>query len=106
MIDVYLIIILFTVLLGYFSWSYRKKPPGPWGLPIIGYLPWIDPIYPYKTLSDLSKKYGEIFSIQLGNIYTVVLSNPRTIRSVFIKDVTTGRAPLFLTHGIMKGYGE
>lgn len=83
-----------------------RQPPGPWGLPIIGYLLWIDPLYPYKTLTALAKKYGEVYKIKLGEVNTVVLTNPKTIKSLFMKDVTTGRAPLYLTHGIMKGYGK
>lgn len=106
MIFLYLYSSVIVLLIGYFIWNNRNKPPGPWGLPVLGYLPWIDPIYPYKTLTDLSKKYGEIYSIQMGNVYTIVLTNPKTVKSVFMKDVTTGRAPLYLTHGIMKGYGK
>lgn len=89
------------------SW-YRKRnlPPGPWGLPILGYLPWIDPKAPYETFTTLSKKYGPVYGVSLGGLYTVVLSDPKDIRSVLAKDAATGRAPLFVTHGIMKGYGE
>lgn len=47
-----------------------------------------------------------IYGLYLGNVYTIVLSDNKLIRKVFAKDVTTGRAPLYLTHGIMKGYGK
>lgn len=106
MIYVYLLITCITLWIGYVVWNVKNKPPGPWGLPIIGYLPWINPMHPYKTFALLAEKYGEIFGIQLGNVYAVVLTNPKTIRSILMKDSTTGRAPLYLTHGIMKGYGE
>lgn len=103
---IHFFIALLILFLGYRAWSYRKRPPGPWGLPIIGHLLKIDPLRPYETLTAIGKKYGEVFSLQFGTIYTVVLTNPKTIKSLFMRDVTTGRAPLFLTHGIMKGYGK
>lgn len=103
---IYICVTLLCLLFGYLAWSFRRRPPGPWGLPIIGHLLWIDPLHPYETLTALGKKYGEIFSLRFGYIYTVVLTNPKTIKSLFMKDATTGRAPLFLTHGIMKGYGK
>lgn len=97
---------LLILILSYYWQRNRKLPPGPSGVPLLGYLPWIDPRAPYETFTALSKKYGPVYGVSLGSLYTVVLSNPKDIRSVFAKDVATGRAPLFVTHGIMKGYGE
>ncbi|XP_072388304.1 cytochrome P450 306a1 [Diabrotica undecimpunctata] len=89
----------------YIIWHNRHLPPGPWGIPIFGYLLWLDPKSPYLTLTNLSKKYGSVYGLKLGNVYTVVLTDPKVIKTVFSKDATTGRAPLYLTHGIMNGYG-
>ncbi|CAK1552156.1 unnamed protein product [Leptosia nina] len=41
----------------------------------------------------------------MGSIPAVVLSDHKLIREAFSKDCFSGRAPLFLTHGIMKGNG-
>ncbi|KDR21920.1 cytochrome P450 306a1 isoform X2 [Zootermopsis nevadensis] len=82
-----------------------RLPPGPHGLPIVGFLPWIDPNAPHLTLTRLVKDYGRIYTLKLGSVLTVVLSDHRLIREAFAKDIFTGRAPLFLTHGIMNGYG-
>ncbi|KAJ3644361.1 hypothetical protein Zmor_027026 [Zophobas morio] len=101
-----------TALTCFFIWiSYkwyansRVLPPGPWNLPIVGYLTWLNPQLPYITLTELSRKYGPIYGIYLGNIYTVVISDVKIIKKTFNKDATSGRAPLYLTHGIMKGFG-
>lgn len=87
----------------------RKKvrlPPGPRGLPILGYLPWLDPAQPHESLTGLSRKYGPICGLWMGSVYTVLLSDPRLVRQALAKPEVSGRAPLYLTHGIMQGYGE
>lgn len=83
----------------------QQLPSGPWGLPILGYLPFLNAKQPHQTLTNLSKIFGTIYSIQLGSIFTVVLSDHTLIREAFSKDCFSGRAPLFLTHGIMHGKG-
>ncbi|XP_057667309.1 cytochrome P450 306a1 isoform X1 [Diorhabda carinulata] len=104
--EMYLYLIaLFVLWITYIIWKNYSLPPGPWGIPIFGYLPWMDPKNPYITLTNLSKKYGSIYGLNLGSVYTVVLTNPKTIKSVFSINATTGRAPLYLTHGIMEGNG-
>lgn len=99
-----LVILLLTI-----SW-WRKRnillPPGPWNLPILGSLLWLNAKEPYKTLQKFAKKYGSIYGLYMGNVYTVVLSDAKLIKKVLSKEATTGRAPLFMTHGLMKGCGE
>lgn len=101
-----LLVVLACLLLTFFWYRNKKLPPGPWGLPILGYLPWIDPKAPYETFTNLSRKYGSVFGVYLGSLYTVVLTDTKDIRTVLAKDAAAGRAPLFVTHGIMKGYGK
>ena len=102
-----LAVLVVTVIL---FWFLRRRctpyPPGPSGLPLLGFLPWIDAKAPHLTLTRIARLYGPIYSIKMGSIFTVVLSDQRLIRQAFAKDVFSGRAPLYLTHGIMKGYGE
>ncbi|XP_078052770.1 cytochrome P450 enzyme phantom [Augochlora pura] len=83
----------------------RRLPPGPWQLPILGYLPWIDAEKPHESLTKLARRYGPICGLRMGSVYTVLLSDPRLIKESFAQDACTGRAPLHLTHGIMQGYG-
>ncbi|RZC38401.1 cytochrome P450 306a1 [Asbolus verrucosus] len=101
--------LLLALLLVFFACRWYQKnrnlPPGPWNLPVIGYLAWLDPKSPYLTLTNLSRRYGPIYGLYLGSIYTVVVSDAKAVKKTFNKDAACGRAPLHLTHGIMKGYG-
>nr|XP_021189636.2 cytochrome P450 306a1 [Helicoverpa armigera]XP_021189637.2 cytochrome P450 306a1 [Helicoverpa armigera]XP_049695087.1 cytochrome P450 306a1 [Helicoverpa armigera]WRX06041.1 CYP306A1 [Helicoverpa armigera] len=85
--------------------QWQSLPPGPWGLPVVGYLPFLDRHQPHRTLAKLSKEYGSIYGIGMGSVYAVVLSDHKLVRDAFAKENFSGRAPLYLTHGIMKGNG-
>ncbi|XP_050904727.1 cytochrome P450 CYP736A12 [Lathyrus oleraceus] len=61
----------------------HKKPPGPPTLPIIGNLHMLGKL-PHRTLQSLSKKYGPIMSLQLGQVPTVVISSSKTAE-LFLK---------------------
>nr|AVL92881.1 CYP450 [Locusta migratoria] len=82
-----------------------RLPPGPLGLPVVGSLLRLDPAAPHESLTALSRRYGPIFSLRLGSVPTVVLADARLVREAFAKDACTGRAPLYLTHGVMNGKG-
>ena len=57
-------------------------PPGPRGLPIIGNLHQLDNSVLHLQLYQLSKKYGPIFSLQLGLRPAIVVSSPRLAREI------------------------
>jgi ecdysteroid 25-hydroxylase CYP306A1 len=75
-------------------------------IPYFGFLPLINPKQPQKTFFELSKKFGKIFSLQIGSVFTVVISDANLIRETFKKEEFGGRAPLHITTGIFGGYGE
>ncbi|XP_058747885.1 cytochrome P450 CYP736A12-like [Vicia villosa] len=61
----------------------HKKPPGPPTLPIIGNLHILGKL-PHQKLHSLSKKYGPIMSIQLGQVPAVVISSSKAAE-LFLK---------------------
>lgn len=83
----------------------KDYPPGPFGLPLVGYLPRLDARKPYLTLTELAGEFGSVYGLRLGSVYAVVLTDPKIIRRTLARDIFAGRADLYLTHGIMKGYG-
>lgn len=103
---IYILLATILAIVSYRFFFGRRLPPGPWGLPILGYLPFLNPTTPHESFTELAKKYGKIYGLYLGNVYTVVLSDAAMISSAFSKEQVTGRAPLYVTHGIMGGYGK
>ncbi|XP_012847418.1 PREDICTED: ferruginol synthase-like [Erythranthe guttata] len=87
----YVVAILFSVLtlslssIFCYLKSFLKKsphlPPGPRGLPILGYLPFLGKNF-LQTFTDLGHKYGPIFKIYLGNKLCVVISSPSLVKEV------------------------
>jgi len=61
----------------------HKEPPGPPTLPIIGNLHMLGKL-PHRTLESLSKKYGPIMSLQLGQVPTIIISSSKVAES-FLK---------------------
>ncbi|XP_077220999.1 flavonoid 3'-monooxygenase CYP75B137-like [Tasmannia lanceolata] len=59
-------------------------PPGPMGLPLIGNLPFIEPDL-HRYFLKLSKIYGPIFKLRLGNKLCIVLHSPSVVKEA-LKD--------------------
>ncbi|GBN12798.1 Cytochrome P450 18a1 [Araneus ventricosus] len=84
-------------ILAYIIMSLIKKarsnyPPGPMGLPIVGYLPFISENL-HLDFIELGKKYGDVFSVKLGSQNIVVLHGTEVIREAFNKLEFLGRPP-------------
>ncbi|KAL5728113.1 hypothetical protein ACHQM5_001235 [Ranunculus cassubicifolius] len=63
-------------------------PPGPWGLPIVGNLPFLDPDL-HSCFAKLSLKYGPIMKVQLGSQIGIVFSSPEAAKEVLQEQDTT-----------------
>ena len=99
-----LIFLVTTLITKYFSVILTQKlPPGPWGVPILGYLPWMKDCLPL-SVEKLAQKYGPIFSVSTGRNYTVFLSSPELIKEAFWKESLTGR-PKNAVLNIIDGFG-
>jgi hypothetical protein len=83
--------------------SKLQLPPGPMGLPFLGYLPFLGNEI-HLTLTELSKKFGPIYQIFLGGIRVVVLNDAALVRQAFKQTVFSGRPDTQLTR-ILQGYG-
>ncbi|XP_011499351.1 PREDICTED: cytochrome P450 18a1 isoform X1 [Ceratosolen solmsi marchali] len=79
-------------------------PPGPWGLPLFGYLPFMKGVDLHLRFGELAKKYGSMFSARLGTQLVIVLSDYRIIRETFRREEFTGR-PHTEFINILGGYG-
>lgn len=82
----------------------RKLPPGPWGVPFLGFLPFVKSP-PHLLFTKLARKYGSTFSFRFGSQLIVVLSDYRTIRSAFRKESFSGRPENEISQ-IIEGFGK
>ncbi|XP_035208263.1 vitamin D 25-hydroxylase-like [Stegodyphus dumicola] len=76
-------------------WYGRRRyrlPPGPIGVPLLGYLPFLER-ESFLTFKKLSEKYGNIFSLYLGRSLVVVLNDYKLIKEAFSQQALLGRPP-------------
>ncbi|KAL2238086.1 cytochrome P450 93A3-like [Sesamum indicum] len=75
----------------WYSWmlnnSRTELPPGPRGLPILGYLPFLDRNL-HLQFTILARKYGQIYKLWLGSKLCIVISSPSLIKQV-VRDLDT-----------------
>ncbi|XP_039258553.2 cytochrome P450 2B19-like [Styela clava] len=75
-----------TVFIFWFYLQRKPKsfPPGPRGLPLVGYIPFMAN-NPAKTFMKLKEKYGSVVSVQFGQEDWVILNDYDTINEAFVK---------------------
>ncbi|XP_064001709.1 cytochrome P450 2H1-like isoform X2 [Pogoniulus pusillus] len=84
-----------------------KQPPGPIALPIIGNMLQLNPWNLTASLTELSKKYGPVFTINLGPQKIVVLYGYDVVKEALIDqaDTFSGRGILPLVKKLFRGTG-
>ncbi|KAI7742158.1 hypothetical protein M8C21_001617 [Ambrosia artemisiifolia] len=69
-------VLIFAVL--WYKWTrsftHNRLPPGPFGLPIFGYLPFLNNQL-HEKFTEMAHKYGPIFSLRLGSKFHVVVNS-------------------------------
>ncbi|XP_004300638.1 PREDICTED: geraniol 8-hydroxylase-like [Fragaria vesca subsp. vesca] len=80
----------------WFLWTWNKHlrnpkqaplPPGPHGVPLLGYLPFLGTNL-HHQFTDLSRVYGPIYKLQLGTKLGIVVSSPSLVKEV-VRDQDT-----------------
>ncbi|KAJ0693635.1 putative oxidoreductase [Helianthus annuus] len=101
----FLVFSLFVFLLSkLFTPSKPKQnlPPEPWRLPIIGHMHHLIGSLPHRGLRDLALKYGPLMHLQLGELSTIVISDPRWAKEVLTThDIAFADRPVVLTTEIV-----
>ncbi|XP_054584916.1 cytochrome P450 2C27-like isoform X1 [Eptesicus fuscus] len=85
----------------------RKLPPGPTPLPIIGNILQLDVKNISKSLSNLSKVYGPVFTVYFGMKPSVVLHGYEAVKEALIDrgEEFAGRGSFPLAEKTNKGFG-
>lgn len=60
-----------------------RLPPGPRGVPILGYLPFLVGKNPYTALSELAEYYGDMAFVQMGKKNLLILRDPGMIKEAY-----------------------
>eukprot|EP01132_Coremiostelium_polycephalum_P012017 gene12017-14698_t len=71
--------------------AFKKVPPGPRPLPIIGNLHQLGK-NPHESLYQMYLKYGKIIKIKFGGVDTIVLTEPDILKEAFIE-----KGPVFIS---------
>nr|QSD59123.1 CYP3682A1 [Diaphanosoma celebensis]QST15079.1 CYP370C10 protein [Diaphanosoma celebensis] len=92
--------IALVALLGWLTFRtirhfFFQLPPGPTGLPIVGYLPFLSS-QPYVQFSEMVDKYGDIMSLRVGSFRVIVVSSLDLIREMFKESVFSGRTDMHI----------
>ena len=76
---------------------------GPIGLPLVGYLPFLDVANMGRSFRRISKRYGDIFSITVGTKPLVVLNSFPLIQEAMSMKEFSGRPSIFSGTFFQKG---
>uniref|UniRef100_T1KYA3 Cytochrome P450 n=1 Tax=Tetranychus urticae TaxID=32264 RepID=T1KYA3_TETUR len=82
-------------------------PAGPWGLPIVGYLPFLGD-HVYLQFDQLSKKYGPVYCLKLGSFDVVFVCDWPHMKEAVSNDALLAKPHASLLPGTVTGrsFGE
>ncbi|KRZ67594.1 C-terminal-binding protein [Trichinella papuae] len=104
-----LVIVICILLIAWLLWwtcrNGGKSPPGPFGLPIVGYMPWLGSKM-NLTLTKLWEQYGDVYSIRVGSRKLVVVNGQRAIRGALTTDDHFAGRPDFFTFRLVSGFDD
>ena len=98
----FVIVLAFFVYINKVTLRDRKLPPGPVGLPILGYLPFLDVFHLGTSFKKVGDKFGDVFSLKVGTELAVVLNSYEAIKKAFASDDLTARPNTFMFRYIFK----
>ncbi|GFO09364.1 cytochrome p450 2j6 [Plakobranchus ocellatus] len=79
--------------------SKRNLPPGPLSLPVIGsmYLLWKPGVTLMALFAELTKKYGKVFTIQMGPTPIILINDLKFVQEAYVKkgDITSNRPYIY-----------
>nr|QST15082.1 CYP370C13 protein [Diaphanosoma celebensis] len=92
-----LVPVILTIFLLWLAYRVTSRPahfpPGPLNLPLLGYAPFLKLSSPlHLQLADLSRKYGNVSSINFGSHRVVILSSLDAIRKAYRDESLSGRS--------------
>ncbi|XP_052032758.1 cytochrome P450 2J3-like [Apodemus sylvaticus] len=107
--------VTFLLLANYLKTRRPKNyPPGPWRLPFVGNLLQLDLDQPHIVIQQLVKKYGNLTSLDFGNIPSVIITGLPLIKEAFTnieqnflnRPVTPIRERVFNNNGLIMSNGQ
>ena len=109
-LTIFLCATMFLIL----SWCLRRPrnlPPGPWGWPLLGYLPnlaialYRTGLHPHRIFVKMSEDHGSIFSMYIGGKLVVVLHKLKIVKEAFRNPHIIDRppSPVFKDFGVEEG---
>ena len=102
-------LVIFLILFNYFSkQSWKNLPPGPYCLPLVGSLPFLGLSDLRESLRKLGDKYGDVYTVYLGQTRVVVLNSYDVIKEALqVKGQAFGACPkLFFIEELCQGRGK
>ncbi|XP_015781256.1 cytochrome P450 2C15-like [Tetranychus urticae] len=80
-------------------------PVGPWGLPIVGYLPFLGD-HVYLQFDQLSKKFGPVYCLKLGSFDVVLVCDWPHLKDATSNDALLARPYETLVPGSERSFAE